>query len=129
MTTISIRKGARVFIVEDNQERLDWFSMKMPHIAIFHTQDPDVAVEQLRSMPPETFDAIFLDFDLGPDNVMNSTINSIPVVDFLNSRLTTRKSQRNIIIHSANPVGATWMQAILPGATQIPFGTFDIKEV
>src|SRR5260370_241845 len=106
MTTISIRRGAQVFIVEDNQERLNWFSEKMPHATIWSEKDPDAVVAQFEMMPPDMFDYIFLDFDLGPGNVKNSTINALPVVDFLSSRLTSKRSQRNIVIHSQNNPGA-----------------------
>ncbi len=126
---IQIRKGGRVYIVEDNEERIKWFLEKMPHEIVYHQADPDLAVDHLRVMVPEMFDAIFLDFDLGPGNVKNSTINSIPVVDFLNGRLTTRRSQRVIVIHSCNEPGAFWMNTILPGATRLPFGEFDIQEM
>lgn len=128
-TTISIRKGARIFIVEDNKERLAWFFEKMPHAIIWSEKDPDAAVAQFEMMPPDMFDCIFLDFDLGPGNIKNSTVNAIPVVDFLNSRLTSRRSQRNIVIHSMNGPGAFWMNTMLPGANQIPFGEFDIQEM
>lgn len=125
---IQIRKGAKVYIVEDNEERLSWFASKMPHATIWHIKDPDQAVEQLRTMPPESFDCIFLDFDLGPGDAKNSTVNSIPVVDFLNSRLSKRQ-QRNIVIHSQNSPGSFWMAAMLPGAARLMFGDFDIVEV
>lgn len=129
LTTIEVRKGARVYIVENSEERLKWFFAKLPNATVMHQKDPGIAVYQLRLEKPESFDCIFLDFDLGPGNVRNSTINSIPVVDFLNHQLTSRKSQRNIVIHSQNAPGAFWINTLLPGAAQLPFGTFDIKEV
>jgi hypothetical protein len=101
----------------------------MPHEIVYHQADPDLAVKHLRVMLPEMFDAIFLDFDLGPGNAKNSTINSIPVVDFLNNRLTTRRSQRIIVIHSCNEPAAFWINALLPGAARLPFGEFDIQEI
>jgi hypothetical protein len=127
-TTITIRKGAHIFVVEDNMERINWFSAKLLHSTIWYEKDPERAVEWLEANPPETLDAIFLDFDLGPGNVKNSTINSLSVVDFLKSRLSTRQ-QRNVVIHSQNNPGAFMINAMLPGATQLPFGDFDIEEV
>lgn len=127
-TTIKIRKGARVYIVEDSKERLKWFFEKMPNATIMHQKDPGIAVYALRTLLPETFDAIFLDFDLGPGSQKNTTINSIPVVDFLSSKLS-KTQQRNIVIHSQNGPGAFWMNTMLPGATQLQFGDFDIEEV
>ena len=129
LATIFVRKGSRILIVEDNLEHLEWFRNKLKHTTMRAIQDPEAAVDWLRINPPENLDAIFLDFDLGPGNMKNSTINSIPVIDFLNSRLTTRRSQRNIVIHSCNEIGAAWMQALLPGAVKLPFGSFDIEEI
>jgi CheY-like chemotaxis protein len=127
-TTITIRKGARIFVVEDNAERISWFSMNLLHSTVWFEKDPEKAVEWLEANPPETLDAIFLDFDLGPGNVKNSTINSLPVVDFLKSKLSTRQ-QRNVVIHSQNNFGAFMINTMLPGAAQLPFGDFDIEEV
>ena len=129
ITTISIRKGAQVYIVEDSEERLRWFAEKMPSAKIMHQKDPGVAVYAFKMLPPETFDCIFLDFDLGPGHSKNSTINSLPVVDYLRTKLTTNKSQRNVVIHSQNEPGSFMIQTMLPGAARLPFGTFDIKEV
>jgi hypothetical protein len=128
-TVIQIRKHARVYIVEDNEERLKWFFAKLPSALIWYEKDPKLAVEQLSWLMPESMDCIFLDFDLGPGNVKHSTINAIPVVDFLNSKLTSRRAQRNIVIHSQNAPGAFWMNTMLPGAARLPFGEFDIQEV
>lgn len=128
-TTIRIRKGARVYIVEDNEERLKWFAEKMPHATIWEEKDPELAAEQLSWLLPETMDCIFLDFDLGPGNTKNSTINSLPVVDFLSRKLTSKRDQRNVVIHSQNAPGSYWMGTLLPGATRLPFGDFDIVEV
>jgi hypothetical protein len=125
-TVIKIRKGAKIFIIEDNEERLNWFSEQIPHATIWTEKDPNAAVAQFEMMPPDMFDCIFLDFDLGPGNV-NSTVNALPVVNFL-SRMS-RRSQRNIVIHSQNNLGAFMMNTMLPGATQLPFGTFDIQEI
>ena len=129
LPTIQIHKGARVYIVEDNQERLNWFFSKMPSATIWTEMDPKLVAEQLSWLLPETMDCIFLDFDLGPGREKNSTINVTPVVDFLNAKLTSRQQQRNVVIHSQNEPGAFWIHTMLPGAARMPFGTFDIREV
>jgi hypothetical protein len=128
-TIISIRKGAQVYIIEDSDERLKWFAEKMPSASIMHQKDPGVAIYAFHVLPPETFDAIFLDFDLGPGNVRNSTINSLPVAEYLRGKLTSKSAQHSIVIHSQNEPGSLILHTMLPGATRLPFGEFDIKEV
>jgi hypothetical protein len=128
IATISIKKGGKVLIVEDNKDRLEWFMCKLPHEKVWNTDKPDEAVRLLKEMSPESFDAIFLDYDLGPEPVKFSTITSKPVVDYLNSACPMRRLQHNIIIHSGNSVAADWAAAILPGAFKLPFGTFTIEE-
>lgn len=125
---LSIKRGGRVLIVEDNEPRRDWFLTQLRHEVVTITADPAIALEHLHQTRPEGYTAIFLDYDLGPEPVMNSTITTRPVVDFLNEVCTTRAQQRNIIIHSQNRPGADWMQAILPGALKLPFGCFKIEE-
>lgn len=126
--TISIRKGGKVLIVEDDVERLNWFARKLRNQAVWHTADPMEAVQMLQQYSPESFDMIFLDYDLGPEPLKFSTVTSKSVVDYLNEVCTTRRQQRNIIIHSQNVSASQWMNAILPGAIRLPFGTFDIEE-
>ena len=128
LTTISIKKGGKVLIVEDSKDRLEWFAEKLRHEKVWSTDKPDEAVRLLQDMSPESFDRIFLDYDLGPEPVKFSTITSRPVVDYLNSVCPARRHQRNIIIHSGNLVAADWMSAILPGALKLPFGVFTIEE-
>jgi CheY-like chemotaxis protein len=128
VATISIKRGERILIVEDNRERQDWFLDQLRHEVVTITQDPATAIEDLRLTPPEMWAAIFLDYDLGPEPIKDSTITSKPVVEYLNEVCTTRQSQRNIIIHSQNVPGAKWIQALLPGAFKLPFGSFKIEE-
>ena len=64
LPTIQIHKGARVYIVEDNQERLNWFFSRMPSATIWTEMDPKLVAEQLSWLLPETMDCIFLDLDL-----------------------------------------------------------------
>lgn len=128
IATISIKYGGKVLIVEDNKERLEWFISKMPHETIWMEKDPNKAIQLLREMVPESFAAIFLDYDLGPEPIKFSTITTQPVVEYLNQVCTTRSTQRNIIIHSGNVPASKWMNALLPGAIRLPFGTFTIEE-
>lgn len=128
IATVSIKRGGKILIVEDSKERLEWFISKMPHETIWMEKDPAKAVQLLREMIPESFAAIFLDYDLGPEPIKFSTITSKPVVDYLNSVCITRATQRNIVIHTGNEVAGKWANALLPGAIRLPFGTFTIEE-
>lgn len=128
IATISIKLRSHVLIVEDNADRIHWFRKKMPCERLSITGSPEVAIEILKQVTPESFSAIFLDYDLGPEPIKFSTITSKTVVDYLNQVCITRQSQRNIIIHSGNTEAADWANAILPGAFKLPFGTFTIEE-
>lgn len=130
IATVSIRYGGRVLIVEDNRERQDWFMLNLLHETTWYADEPQRAIAWLKEpeTAPSTFDAIFLDYDLGPEPIKDSTITSKPVVEYLNEVCTTQQSQRNIIIHSQNKPGANWIQALLPGAFKLPFGSFKIEE-
>lgn len=128
LATISIKLRSHVLIVEDSPDRIHWFQKKMPCERLSITGSPDVAIEILKEAKPESFSAIFLDYDLGPEPIKFSTITAKPVVDYLNQVCITKQSQHNIIIHSGNSVAASWVSAILPGAFKLPFGTFTIEE-
>lgn len=138
MVTIYIPHDARVFIVEDNQERIDWFRWKLNEIGHAHivclTDDPHEAIERLSNdCDPGSLDAIFLDFDLGHSPMINDPekpeqVTSAPVVEYLMMHRGVRIWDKNVVIHSQNQLGAQWIKARLLGATVAPFGTFDIKE-
>jgi hypothetical protein len=125
---IYVAQSARVYIVEDNAERIAWFRAKLGDRIVGLTADPDLATEQLDKLDAKTLDAIFLDYDLGPEQTKDSTITSKPVVEYLNERFTRRADQGRIIIHSQNVPGARWINALLPGAIRLPFGDFDIQD-
>jgi len=123
---IYVPKGARVFIVEDNQERIDWFQKKLEPIVsmLAITKDPDKAIVYLGAY--EDFDAVFLDHDLGIPG-FEPTIRST-VIWMAANIPDLRRWSRCVVIHSWNEPGAAWMRQALPGATVAPFGSFDIKE-
>lgn len=132
MVTIYIPRDARVFIVEDNQERIDWFRWKLDDRIVCLTDDPHEAIRRLDSdCNPSLLDAIFLDFDLGhapemADPEKPEQVTSVPVVAYLSMHSEVRLWDKNVVIHSQNQAGAQWIKCILPGATVAPFGTFDI---
>ncbi len=54
IATISIKKGGKVLIVEDNKDRLEWFMCKLRHEKVWTTDKPDEAVRLLQEMSPES---------------------------------------------------------------------------
>lgn len=126
--TIQIKRGGRVLVVEDNVERQDWFVKHLLHEPTWYADDPGRVLAWFEEMSPQSFTAIFLDYDLGPEPIQNSTITSKPVIEYLNAHCPTRREQRNIIIHTGNRPAGDWAQALLPGALRLPFGTFKIEE-
>ncbi len=134
MITIYVRENARVLIVEDNQERIEWFQEKLGDKIVCLTDKPEEAIERLHTdCDPNTLDALFLDFDLGHTEVMNDPehpvqTTSAPIVEDLMFHHAVRLWDRNVVIHSQNRPGAAWIKARLTRAAVAPFGSFDIKE-
>lgn len=134
---IYVPKGARVFIVEDNQERIDWFRWRLNdcHAEIVClTDDPVEATGRLiTDCDPSSLDALFFDFDLGHTAVLNNPehpeqTTSMPIVEYLMNHSDVRLWDKNAVIHSQNRPGAQWIKDRLPRATVAPFGSFTIKE-
>lgn len=123
MNTIYVPKYARVFIVEDDMNRIEWFRKKLGSRIYGVHWRPETAIGAFAHMSPEIFDLIFLDHDLGGPYAPPYTTAVAEYLYNFDPDIGPR-----VMIHSLNPVGAKNLQAILPGSVLMPFGTFDIKD-
>ena len=116
--TISIRRGARVFLLDDDDVRIKWFLERLISITIAK-EAPD-AIAILYSYP--LFDFVFLDHDLGL--FTGTEGDGLQVAQHLARR---GFDGHNTVIHSTNAAGASAMKESLKCATVAPFGQFEIE--
>lgn len=123
----------RIFIVEDNCERILWFQRQLgDRIVGISARGPMQAIELLEMFDPNTLDLIFLDHDLGifhEDTISGRPVEetAYPVAQWLAYNAGPKIGLR-VIIHSYNESGAKRMQQMLPGSVYLPFGSFKIVE-
>jgi hypothetical protein len=112
MKIISIPASTPALIVEDDIGRRYWFlsRYRLPHAFLAATSDQ--AIRLIRELEP----TVFLDYDLAPG------ITSESVARFLAA--TNYRGQ--VFIHSENPFGREVLKRILPAATVVPYGTFEV---
>ena len=110
----------KILIVEDDQQRIDWFEREF--------KDADVVVvkeaeDGIREVEATKYDVIFLDHDLGGRAFVES---HDPNTGFQVALAIVKSPNKNtpIVIHSWNPAGAGNMQSILKHAIYAPFSTF-----
>src|SRR5690349_20523942 len=110
--TISIPRGSRVFLVDDDDYRIEWFFARLTSITVAK-EAPD-AVAILDSYP--RFDFIFLDHDL--ELFTGNVGDGLQVAEHLAG---WGFDGRNTYIHSTNQNGAAAMHRAIPKATVGPF--------
>jgi hypothetical protein len=120
--TIRIPKKAKCFLLEDTQERIDWFKSKLPFL-----DTADNVKDAIAYLSTQKYDFVFLDHDLGLLDYAGYSAgqpgNGKDVARYLSGR---NFMGDNVVIHSWNPVGAAAMKDILENASAIPFGQFEI---
>lgn len=118
---IRMYKKDSVFLLEDSEQRIEWFRKRFPDMV--HT---DTAEKAIAILAEKQFDWVFLDHDLGLLNYagIGKEGSGREVARFLSGKSWIG---HNVIIHSWNPCGAALMKDILEGATAIPFGNFDVE--
>lgn len=118
--TFHVQTDARVFVLDDTEERLEWFRKHLPGVRTAKT-----AKAALEILSAESFDLVFLDHDLSfmdagfPDRQFD---NGKEVARFL----AIKKFSGKVVIHSKNDVGAEAMLKALPNATRARFDEFEI---
>lgn len=124
MSFIKINKEniKTIFVLEDNQARIDFFTNIFGNIAYFVTKQVDVAIRELKRTK---FDLIFLDHDLDDINEQEDERlreREKTGLDVANILRDTINCETPCIIHSVNPVGAGNMVKAHPFNTcHIPF--------
>jgi hypothetical protein len=109
----------KIFILEDDQNRLDFFYRWFENEEIFASDNVEYAKTLYLKERP--FDLVFLDHDLGGRVYVSS---EEPNTGYQFAKfLVEQENSSIIIIHSWNPEGAKNMRNVLPKAYVIPFGS------
>lgn len=123
MALITVPRLATVFLIEDNPERIRWFQSRLGTRLSDHTDSPEYAIRVFEAFSVHFHDLIFFDHDLG--GAPYTPPFSTDIAKYLVEH--DPKVGRRVVIHSLNPDGVKNLQAIMPGAIALPFGSFDIK--
>jgi len=115
----------RVFVLEDDQERQDWFLKRF----FGHTVDIAVSVaEGLTLLKTNRYDTIFLDHDLEfhhyGSNERDDETTGYAVAGYL-AQNPRKQPNALVVVHSMNPSGSRRMLDVLRdhgiNARQLPF--------
>ena len=105
----SHRHPIRVFLLEDDERRCDWFLKR------FKGDELDIACDVQRArelLESKTYDSIFLDHDLMPEHYGSTTTDDertgYAIASFLASRPDLQRAA-TILVHSFNADGAMRM--------------------
>jgi hypothetical protein len=119
---VGIPNNALVFIIEDSEERIKWFTAKLGTRITCVAKNPDQALQFLFGLDTRKIDLFFFDHDLGgaykppySTDVAKYLVKKEPYIG------------KRVIIHSMNEVGSKNLQRIMLGAMRLPYGTFDIE--
>jgi hypothetical protein len=107
----------RIFILEDNIERMRKFNRNLIGHIVFHSDNVENAKKVLSQ---ETIDIIFLDHDLDNKTYVNS---NEPNTGYQLAKwiVSNNIKYSKIIVHSMNTVGQQNIRSIIPNAECIPF--------
>lgn len=123
MALITVPKNATVFLIEDNLERIRWFQSRLGIRLSDYTDSPEYAIRVFKAFSVHFHDLIFFDHDLG--GAPYTPPFSTDVAKYLVEH--DPDVGKRVVIHSLNPDGVKSLQAIMPGSTALPFGTFEIR--
>lgn len=98
----------RVLVVDDSEERQVWFAREWKGHEVVAAVS---ALEATRALEGDRFDVVTLDYDLGDCSPCGSV-----VAHFIAHDLPPEKRPGQIILHSANPIGARDMATRLHDA-------------
>lgn len=114
----------KVLVLEDNQARIKKFKSELIGCNVDYT---DNAYEATILCEEVKYDLIFLDHDLGGQEVVSSDDDNTGFQVAKDMKGTINESTFTVI-HSANPVGAENMQRELPQAIKVSFIILDIRK-
>lgn len=111
----------RIFILEDNKERIEQFMQNLEGHDVTISKDPKEAIDIIKNQEP--FDYICLDHDMGNVFEQPGEGTGYELAAWLAKH--PEKKPRKLLIHSMNNVGAAAMMRVLGDAgiraTYIPF--------
>jgi CheY-like chemotaxis protein len=116
----------RIFILEDNPNRMIKFRREL----VGHEIDHAETVEDGTSLVvANKYDLIFLDHDLGGEEMVDSFKGSTgyKLAEFIAS--FTQNKTTPCVVHSCNPAGTDNIIRALPHAIKIPFTSLNIALV
>ncbi len=103
------RHPIRVFLLEDDQRRCDWFAKRFKGDVLDIACEIDLAKDLLQT---RTYDSIFLDHDLQPEHYGSETPDDertgYAIASFLAARPELQRAA-TIMVHSFNADGAMRM--------------------
>lgn len=106
----------RILILDDDRDRLTLFKEILRHHAVTTTE---TAAETIHHLKLGTWEAVFLDHDLGGRAfVPSGPETGYEVAEFLQRNINLRPSK--IFLHSMNDAARRRMLAILPRAVECP---------
>jgi hypothetical protein len=106
----------RILILEDDENRNVYFRRNFAPNEIVITDD---SKECIKLLVDENWDMLFLDHDLGGQQMVSSGENTgYEVAQFLEENSIFVPPR--VVIHSFNPIGARNMHQALPRATVMP---------
>ena len=113
----------RVLVLEDNESRIRKFQRELVGNAVDFARD---AEEALACIGARSYDLIFLDHDLGGEEMVDS--GGANTGYLVASRLArdVKNGAAHVVLHSCNPSGAMMMALALPRAVSVPFVSLDI---
>ncbi len=111
----------RILILEDNPMRIDLFRRFVGGKARF--QIFETAWPAIKALQTFKYDLIFLDHDLGGQQMVTDDKINGTGYDVAKALANTLNKDTQVVVHSCNPVGAKNMMAVLNDKTHaIPFG-------
>jgi len=114
---IRVPCDARVLVLDDNADRLQWFRDRLPTVDCVEASDHAIAAISIADPP---YDVIFLDHDLGKIDTGMEVASHLASSGYMGD---------SVVIHSWNPDGARNMKNELENAVVVPYGQFEIKVV
>jgi DNA-binding NarL/FixJ family response regulator len=113
----------RVLVLEDNEARVRKFRRELVGNVVDFARD---AEEALALIGARAYDLVFLDHDLGGEEMADSRgANTGYRVASLLAR-DGKNGAARVVLHSCNPAGAGMMALALPRAVLAPFVSLDI---
>jgi CheY-like chemotaxis protein len=101
----------RILILEDNQERIEWFKKVYKNHTLHIFEDIENALNCAKQVEVDIY---FLDHDLLPDCNFNAISLGTTGYDFVKKLIENKLSKQAIFyIHSMNPSGANAMLNLL----------------